>query len=361
MDNFIVLSDLHGNYEALKSVVGDSLRKYGRSIKGFLFLGDYCCDFLEGEECIQTMLFLKQFYPVYAISGNRETGMVMPYVKKIKNGEKVNWDIESTMGAPLLSCQRLSESSLNFITNLPDSLLLKLEGAPSIYLQHKMPLSPEKQKWLQSQGVRYILTAHTHEPHTNTYGNFTMFNPRSVGLIDTGIPGADYGVLTLKDGDWHMKQVHIPYDYQAQIEVVTRNKELMTKCKNWGVALKKSIETGVNVTALYMFEVNRIADAIAKNEPMDECISFSFGRYGNVSPINTPLEEQILDGNQTVRVYYKTDEFNPKNPTRNPVQKPDWLYSLALDKVINELDSITDIREVLTHERLDRGINKKYK
>ncbi len=360
MDTFIVLSDLHGNYEALKSVVNDSIRKFGPSIKGFLFLGDYCCDFLEGEECIQMMLALKHFYPVYAISGNRETGMVMPYEKKIENGEAVEWDIESTMGAPLLACQRFSKQSLKFIMNLPESFLLKFGNAPSLYLQHKMPLSPEKQKWLESKGVRYVLTAHTHEPHTNTYGNFTMFNPGSVGLTDTGIPGADYGVLTLKDGDWHMKQIHIPYNYQAQIKAVTRNNDLMKKCKCWGVALNKSIEIGVNVTALYMFEVNRMADALARNEPMDSHISFCSGRYGNVSPINTLLEERILDGNRIVTVYHKTDEFNPKNPTHTPVQKPDWLYPLALDKVIRELDSITNIREALTCERLERVFIKKY-
>ncbi len=155
-----------------------------------------------------------------------------------------------------------------------------------------------------------------------------------------------------------MKCRRIPYDYKAQIDRVSRNKELMEKCKNWGVALQKSIETGVNVTALYMFEVNRMAEAIAGGEPLDDHISFSQGRYGNVSPINTPLEKNVEKNGEVITFFYKTDEFNPK---KGPVPKPDWIYPVALDKVIKELDTINNIGDVVVRERLSETPQKRYK
>lgn len=356
MGTFVVLSDIHGNYEAFKSVISDAVTNFGKNIDGFLFLGDYCCDFLEGEECIRMINALKKYYPVYAISGNRESNMVLPYKKKMDNQEPIGWDINSTMGVPLLSCQRLSKEAFAFVENLQDSMLLEFDGLPPLYLQHKMPLSPEKQEFLEQKGVRHILTAHTHEPHSNTYGNFTMFNPGSVGLTDTGLPGAYYGLLSFQDGDWNMKYRCIPYDYKAQINRVNSNKELMEKCKNWGVALQKSIETGVNVTALYMFEVNRMAEAIAGGESLEDHISFSLGRYGNVSPINTPLEVSIEKDGEVVTYFYKTDEFKPK---KDPVPKPDWIYPVVLNKVINELNAMNNISDVVVRERLDKSSQKK--
>ena len=118
MKRLIVMSDIHGNIEAMKSVVEDALSTYGSHIDGFVFLGDYCCDFLEGEECVQLIRELKSKFPVYAISGNRETGMVKPYKEAKDKGDKINWSLDSTMGAPLLSCERFSSDSLDFLTSL---------------------------------------------------------------------------------------------------------------------------------------------------------------------------------------------------------------------------------------------------
>lgn len=311
---FIVLGDIHGNITALQAVVMDALENFDSKIDGFIFLGDYCCDFLEGQECIEFMRQLENKYPVYAITGNRETGMVLPYRKELDAGNKVSWKIESTMGAALLSCDRMNRENLDYIGNMPDSLILSFEGTTPLYLQHKMPLSEEKIEELKAIGCKDILTAHTHEFHNNHYDSFQLFNPGSVGLEDSGIQGASYGVLTWRNQHWRMDQRQISYDYEKQKDLVRQNNTLMDSCKHWGYALIAAIDTGINVPALYMFEVKQIAKEYASNKDKEKCsnrdISLGIGRYGNISPYHDYLEERIIAGNEIEWMKYQTDEFS---------------------------------------------------
>lgn len=341
----ITLGDIHGNIEALKSVIEDSINSYGNAIDGFVFLGDYVCDFLEGEECIQLMMKLREKYPVYAINGNRETGMAIPYKKALDDGKDISWDIDSTMGAPLLSMRRMSDLSMDYIVSLDDKMILNFENADSIYIQHKMPLSEDVKQQLKTMKIKNILTAHTHESHIGVYDGFNLFNPGSVGLTDSGIRGADYGVMTYKNGYWLMEKRHVDYDYEKQIEHCKNNTLLMEKCKNWGKVLVASIQTGINVAALYMFEKNRIAKLYSENPEMSkfsiEEIPFGIGRYGNVSPINTYLEENVvlLGENKNSEIHtikYKTDNFTPKVDTDIKVE--DWMYDVALDNVLKYIE-----------------------
>lgn len=338
MKRLIVLGDIHGNVEAMKAVVHESLSTYGEHIDGFVLLGDYCCDFLEGEECIKLINTLKEKFPIYAINGNRETGMVKPYKETKDKGDNVSWAIDSTMGAPLLACERLSNESLEFLTSLPGEMLIKFEDASPLFLQHKMPLSEETLMMLKNNGCKTVLTAHTHEPHSNDYEGLYLFNPGSVGLADTGVMGADYGVLSFKNGEWSFIQKHCDYDYEAQIERVKSNPLLMEKCKKWGEALILSVKSGLNVASLYMFQVNRIAKMYNENKNIDFNnldLSFSDGRYANVSPTNTPLLEKVISadecGNSTyVDCMVNTDEFKPKS-LKFPVE--DWMYDMALESI----------------------------
>ena len=61
-NRFIILSDIHGNYEALKASVDDAINNYHTQISGFILLGDYTCDFLEGHEVIELIKKLKEIF-----------------------------------------------------------------------------------------------------------------------------------------------------------------------------------------------------------------------------------------------------------------------------------------------------------
>lgn len=336
----IVMGDVHGNIEAFKASVYNAIEKYGKQIDAFVFMGDYCCDFLEGNECVQLIKWVEQTYPVYAISGNRETGMAQKYYDAKRKGEPVSWSLDSTMGAPLLACQKMSDEELAYLSSLPEYLILKAEGVAPLYLQHKMPISEERIEELRNAGITNILTAHTHESHAGTYGGFTLFNSGSIGLTDTGKKGAEYGVLTWKNNQWIMDMQRIDYNYDQAISNVRSNPILMERCKHWGEALIASVETGVNITALYMFEKNRIArehEEDPTKTDFEHDISFGIGRYGNVSPVSSHLEEQIIVGGENqpgtvLNLQYETDDFKEKRP--NAKEEP-WMYDVALKNVLS--------------------------
>lgn len=280
---------------------------------------------------------LEKKYLVYAITGNRETGMVIPYKREVDKEKRVPWGIDTTMGAALLSCDRMTKDTLDYIAKMPDSLVVSFEGMSPIYLQHKMPLTTEKIEELKRIGCKDILTAHTHESHDNTYGDFHLMNPGSVGLPDNGIQGASYGVLTWRNQHWRMERQHISYDYEKQKKLIRESSTLMEHCKHWGYALIAAIDTGINVPALYMFEVKQIAKEYAENKDKEKSfqhdISLGIGRYGNINPYRNYLEDRIIIGDKIGALKFETDEFLPSSN----FAIEDWMYDIALKNVLTSL------------------------
>lgn len=330
---FIVLGDIHGNFDALKSVVEDAFQTYGEEINGFLFLGDYCCDFLDGEKCVNLMKELQKKYTVYAISGNRETGMVKKYVEAKEQGLEIGWDIDSTMGAPLLACRQMTTDTLQYLSQLPDKEIVRISNAPALYLEHKFILTDEKIDYLKKNGIQYVVTAHTHEKYIGATDDFYVFNPGAVALADNGIVGSDYGILSLEDNCWRMEHRTVQYDVTKVIESIKNNEILMKHCKHWGEVLIASLETGFNIPALYMYEKKRIAKYYYSN--------YNGTRDFEESFLHTlPLVELCI---REKRITLATNAFISLNLTRlmldekQEVKYPDepWMYDMALKHVFD--------------------------
>lgn len=84
---FIITSDIHGNDIAYYAVLNKVKEKYGNKINAFLDIGDISCDFL--WEC-QIMWYLSYNNLFYGVTGNRETGMVIPYYNEKRNNRIIN-------------------------------------------------------------------------------------------------------------------------------------------------------------------------------------------------------------------------------------------------------------------------------
>ena len=194
----IISGDIHGNDVAYDEVIKSAISKYRKNIDKFIDLGDFTCDFLWGEEVAQKMIDLKNMGKFLGITGNRETGMVFPYYTEKKNDKTISWDIDSTMGAPLLSCNRMSNETLDFITNLPETILIKFVNPDTyyentknityietevevistpIYLKHKMPLTEVEKTFLSRENCTIILTAYTLIINNESYGDYEVYNP----------------------------------------------------------------------------------------------------------------------------------------------------------------------------------------
>jgi len=174
-----------------------------------------------------------------------------------------------------------------------------------------------------------------------------MFNPGSCGLTDDGAPGACYASLENKNGGWICNPIKVSYDYEKTIENVKSNPDLIEKSKGWGKLLIKSVKTGINVTALYMFELKRLNNIYYNNnQNMEKTLyvelenfkeAFGQGRYGNLNPYGKNLTISVMAGNTKGELteekdLVKTNE-NTVKATYDNSEIPSFLYEIALQNV----------------------------
>ena len=240
------------------------------------------------------MMKLKENFEVYAISGNRESGMAKKFYELTKdhyiNGridiveaEKLTgWNLNTSMGAPLVDFCNLTQDEMEYLVSLPETLCLE-NNRQTFILKHIMPLDDNEKELLEAKEKEVttygdkrqviVLSAHTHEPNYGIFNNTTLFNPGSCGLTDNGNKGAYYGILN------HGKLLHLKtnYDYQKLINNLKKVTLLYDKCENWGFLLEFSIKYGVNAAALYVYEKNRIKTILngLSNESIKKLESFN--------------------------------------------------------------------------------------
>ncbi len=75
-----IISDVHGNYPALLTVISDAIRN---NVDQFIFVGDYIFDLLYPNEVTELIRSLKN---AYVIQGNKEG-----YLKWLRVENQNNW------------------------------------------------------------------------------------------------------------------------------------------------------------------------------------------------------------------------------------------------------------------------------
>ncbi|MDL2314385.1 metallophosphatase family protein [Desulfovibrio sp. OttesenSCG-928-C14] len=180
-----IVSDIHGNYEALRTVLRElkSLR-----VKTIVCLGDIAGYYSQINQCCETLRKMD----VAAIMGNHD------------------WYLVSGQGCPrsnsanaCLDYQRrvISPDNLKWLSSLPRKLSLKeismRHGGWDDPLDEYIKPSAE---YFEGTGLKQKLFAsgHTHVPYIWKSGAFIYCNPGSVGQPRDGNPEAAYA---LYDGE----------------------------------------------------------------------------------------------------------------------------------------------------------------
>lgn len=341
----ILIGDVHGNSVALNSCIVDALEQMIKSDEkdfGFVFLGDYVTDFPMSQEVVNTMRKLSERNLFYAITGNREQGMVRSYYNSKGN---VDWDINSTMGDPLVCMKDLSYDNLEYLATLPDTLDIDLPNAPKLYLCHRMPLSKEQLAHIKENNIKYVLVADTHQTNEQILDdNITLINPGSVGLSDEDLGNGTgtYTILTLNNNKWDSENRTFNYDTELARHKLRKYKELYTSCKNWGVLLECSMDYGFNACLLYVLEAFRLQtekmNAKKENrnvnyEPLDNYNEiFSMDNSTNCDIYGNAIKRSYLDNEEDCYVIKSDDEFFDKNGLfslrSSDVDEEVWNYAL---------------------------------
>ena len=340
---YAVLGDVHGNYYALEAVIKNIIDKYDSEITGFIFTGDYVGDFADGSKVVDLIQRISEEYKTYIIKGNREIDQVGTYLESLRHDKEPDWDLDSTMGAALISCRELGKERLKYLKSLPISCIIRHDGKRPIFVKHKMPLDPNEIELVKRENM-VVITGHTHEAHKETKDGVSLYNPGSIGLPDDGIIAASYGIMESNDnGDWTFNICDLEYDYNKELESLKNNSDLYNRCCGWGKALELALTTGVNCPSLYANESRRLATLFSEAEEkgvrpeFDDVFKpyeiYRQNRSFNVNYDGSYLTDMGLQDFGNVEVFGPTEVVSVGTKPNNSAKPTKNIYLMALDNV----------------------------
>lgn len=213
---FLVLSDIHGNLEALDVALQFAELKGVRQI---LFLGDLLGYFYSASECLQRL----RLFNTYSVRGNHEDMYL-----NILAGHFVKTDIEEVYGSSLFRTLDLDDSDLNtFVSNLPISLDVHYKDT-RIRIAHGDPINnsvyvyPDSPRAvldkLDSCEIDFLFLGNTHRQMIHVGQNTIISNPGSVGMSKGRLNNVQFAYVDIESRE--VSFLNIPYNPVATINQV---------------------------------------------------------------------------------------------------------------------------------------------
>ena len=202
----LILSDIHGNWEALQAVL-----KAEPGADQILCLGDLVNYGPQPVQCVAWAM--KMLKPGWLIQGNHD------------HATGFDTDPDCSEATQLVSNRLLPSAMKKFLAELQPLQTLSLNGATCVAC-HATPSDP-LYGYLTEQGAptiweseldreghpAYLFLGHTHLPMQTRFQHTLVINPGSVGQPKHGDPRAAYAVW--EDGRVKLRRVH--YDVERTI------------------------------------------------------------------------------------------------------------------------------------------------
>lgn len=259
-----VLSDIHGNYIALRTCLEYVFRERGDA---FVFLGDYVGELAYPRRALEMLYELESQYPCYFVKGNKEDYWLDYHAR---GNDYVNWkEVDSTTGMLYYAYHELSERDIQFFQGLKPSREITFEGLPALTICHGSPENV-KQKLLPNDGktiailekspTDIILCGHTHRQGKICYGESSMhnhdmgigntrykgkriLNPGSVGIPLDSNGKAQFMLLRGENGRWREEFVSLEYDVERVIGELYEA-GLFEKAPGWCTVTERLLREG---------------------------------------------------------------------------------------------------------------------
>lgn len=221
-----VLSDVHGNYEALKTCI-----KYisDKGIKTLVFLGDYTGELAYPKRTMQYIYELKEQYECYFIKGNKED-----YWLNYEASGETGWkDWDSTTGSLLYTYNRLTKKDMDFYKSLSHVLKLEFVGFPAITFCHGSPnkanekLLPDNDKTfniMKNSDTDIIICGHTHVQGKLIHSGRFLYNAGAVGVPLYSDGKSQFLILHGENGEWTPEFISLNYDSDKVIRELYEDK-----------------------------------------------------------------------------------------------------------------------------------------
>ena len=224
-----IISDLHGNIDALESVLSDI--KMENCTKIFC-LGDIAMAGPEPRTTIRKIQELMKSKDFHIIQGNTDSMLSVFSFDTHKAIENVNAVMAS---AYLADSQLLNEEEKNFLKNLPEKEEIELFGI-KILLVHGSPRKnneniypnlkiEEVEEMIKDTNANIIFCGHTHIPcgyQTNT--EQTVVNVGSIGRPFSEVPDSCYAIMDINETNatYTIKHKFVKYDVEKAAEKIIK-------------------------------------------------------------------------------------------------------------------------------------------
>lgn len=210
-----VISDIHGNVTALKTVLED-IKK--REIDTVVCLGDLVGYGPFPNEVIEII----RGESILAISGNYDIAVVFNDLKYIKDN-----DLNKKFALPW-SVKEVSEENKKFLKRLPQNLTITdkgkviqfVHGSTRVVNEYLLEESKEAEEVMKDFEGDVLVCAHTHIPYVKKYGDKILVNDGSIGKPKIGRPNITYSILKIEDDEMDVESVELKYSYMEVIKAM---------------------------------------------------------------------------------------------------------------------------------------------
>ncbi len=223
-----IITDIHSNISALKMV----LNKFKKiEVDKIICCGDIIGIGPNPEETVQELMKIKD--KLIAVRGNHEQYLLNGLPKNIHDNKKA-MSLEE-INNHKWTHSKLSENSINFISQLKISNIIEIEGKkiyivhyPSdengIYKQHiKKPTIKENKEMFSRIDADIFIYGHTHTISINNENNKWYINSGSLGCpLKSNIANA--GILEINKNEIFYEQLKIEYNVNEVIQEIKRLK-----------------------------------------------------------------------------------------------------------------------------------------
>ena len=199
-----LLSDIHGNYEALKECIREA-KELG--VKRFISLGDYVGYYYEPHKCIDLLLKIN----ATCIRGNHEN----IFLDTKKDKKKLDFYVSKYGNGIKIALLKLKNKHIKFLKKLPKIKKINLDGKKAI-LCHGSPWSTDEyiypnkfsiyKERLKKFDYDFIFLGHTHYQMEKKISKKIIINPGSVGQPRDGGNLAKWAILDTSNNKCFLKK-----------------------------------------------------------------------------------------------------------------------------------------------------------
>ena len=216
-----VLSDIHGNYIALKKCIIDAKE---HNVDRYVFLGDYLGEFPYPHRTLDILYKLMEEENCLFLKGNKEDY----WINRRKN-INCDWkDGNYSIASMIYNYDNLKESDFDFFESLLIAKRFEIDGHPPILFCHGSPennsvkLLPNDEKTrnnLDCVKEDIIVCGHTHIEREFLVENKRIINVGAVGVpLVEGGHKAQYMILESYTNEWKIEFRSVEYDISQVVK-----------------------------------------------------------------------------------------------------------------------------------------------